>query len=41
LLTRGSQRIGERVKVYHLGTEIQAQVVKTPFVDPEGRHVHG
>ena len=41
LLTRGSQRIGERVKVYHLGTEIQAQVVKTPFVDPEGRRVHG
>jgi sarcosine oxidase subunit alpha len=41
LLTRGSQRIGERVKVYHLGQETQAQVVKTPFVDPEGRRVHG
>ncbi len=41
LLTRGSQRLGERVRVYHLGTETLAQVVKTPFVDPEGRRVHG
>ena len=41
LLTRGAQRIGECVKVYHLGKEIQAQVMKTPFVDPEGRRVHG
>ena len=41
LLTRGSQRIGERVRVYHLGTETLAEVVKTPFVDPEGRRVHG
>jgi len=40
-LTRGSQRIGERVRVYHLGTETLAEVVKTPFVDPEGRRVHG
>jgi sarcosine oxidase subunit alpha len=41
LLTRGSQRIGERVTVYHLGTETPAQVVRTPFFDPEGRRVHG
>jgi sarcosine oxidase, subunit alpha len=41
LLTRGSQRIDERVRVYYLGTETLAQVVKTPFVDPEGRRVHG
>jgi sarcosine oxidase subunit alpha len=41
LLTRGSQRIGERVMVYHLGTAIPAQVVRTPFFDPEGRRVHG
>jgi len=27
--------------VYDLGQEIQAQVVKIPFVDPEGRRVHG
>ncbi|HEY4448807.1 MAG TPA: 2Fe-2S iron-sulfur cluster-binding protein [Steroidobacteraceae bacterium] len=41
LLTRGSQRLGERVRVYHLGSETVAEVVKSPFVDPEGRRVHG
>ena len=41
LLTRGAERIGERVRVYHLGNETLAQVVKTPFFDPEGRRVHG
>jgi len=41
LLTRGSQRLGERVRVYHLGSETAAEVVKGPFVDPEGRRVHG
>jgi sarcosine oxidase subunit alpha len=41
LLTRGSQRIGERVRVYHLGTETVAHVVKTPFFDAEGRRMHG
>jgi sarcosine oxidase subunit alpha len=41
LLTRGSQRLGERVRVYHLGTETVAEVVKSPFVDPDGRRVHG
>jgi len=41
LLTRGAERIGERVRVYHLGGETLAQVVKTPFFDPEGRRVHG
>ncbi|MBV8146075.1 MAG: sarcosine oxidase subunit alpha family protein, partial [Gammaproteobacteria bacterium] len=41
LLTRGSRRIGEEVRVYHLGAETRARVVKTPFVDPEGRRVHG
>jgi sarcosine oxidase subunit alpha len=41
LLTRGAARIGERVRVYHLGSETLAQVVKTPFFDPEGRRVHG
>jgi sarcosine oxidase subunit alpha len=41
LLARGSQRIGERVGVYHLGAAIPAQVVRTPFFDPEGRRVHG
>jgi sarcosine oxidase subunit alpha len=41
LLTRGSQRIGECVTVYYLGTATPAQVVRTPFFDPEGRRVHG
>jgi sarcosine oxidase subunit alpha len=41
LLTRGAQRIGERVVVYHLGTATLAQVVRTPFFDPEGTRVHG
>ena len=41
LLTRGSQRLGERVRVYHLGAETPAEVVRTPFFDPEGRRAHG
>ena len=41
LLARGSQRIGEQVRVYHLGVETVARVVQTPFVDREGRRVHG
>jgi len=41
LLARGAQRLGERVRVYHLGTETLAEVVRTPFFDPEGRRVHG
>ena len=41
LLTRGAARIGEHVRVYHLGNETLAQVVKTPFFDPEGRRLHG
>ena len=41
LLRRGSQRSGERVRVYHLGAMTEAEVVKTPFVDREGRRVHG
>jgi sarcosine oxidase subunit alpha len=41
LLARGAQRIGERVRVYDLGRMTEAQVVRTPFVDPEGGRVHG
>jgi len=41
LLQRGSTRIGERVRVFHLGTEIAAEVVKTPFFDPAGERLHG
>jgi sarcosine oxidase subunit alpha len=39
MLARGSQRLGERVTVHHLGTMIQAEVVKAPFVDPTGERL--
>ena len=41
LLNGGFGRLGETVRVYHLGRTIEAQVVKTPFLDPEGVRVHG
>jgi sarcosine oxidase subunit alpha len=41
LLMRGAQRLGEQVRVHHLGTMIEAQVVKAPFIDPQGERVHG
>ena len=41
LLARGSQRLGERIHVYHLGVMTEAWVVKTPFIDPAGLRVHG
>jgi sarcosine oxidase, subunit alpha len=41
LLSAGLRRTGERVLVYHLGQEFQGEVVRTPFLDPEGKRVHG
>ncbi|HYM42007.1 MAG TPA: 2Fe-2S iron-sulfur cluster-binding protein [Steroidobacteraceae bacterium] len=41
LLARGAQRTGERLRLYHLGQEIAARVVRLPFIDPEGARVHG
>jgi sarcosine oxidase subunit alpha len=41
MLQSGSQRTGERVRVHHLGTSFEAQVVKPPFVDPAGARLHG
>jgi sarcosine oxidase, subunit alpha len=41
LLSAGSRRTGERVLVHYLGVTTEAAVVKTPFIDPEGRRVHG
>ena len=41
MLVRGAQRVGERVRIHHLGTSIEAMVVKTPFVDPLGERVNG
>jgi len=41
MLSRGAQRTGERVRVYHLGTALDAVVVKAPFVDPSGERLDG
>jgi sarcosine oxidase subunit alpha len=41
LLARGTHRLGEQLRVYHLGAEIAARVVALPFVDPQGARVHG
>jgi len=41
MLARGGARLGERVRVHHLGSTLEAQVVATPFVDPQGLRLHG
>jgi sarcosine oxidase subunit alpha len=41
LLARGTQRLGERVRVHHLGTTLEAVVVKAPFFDPAGERLNG
>ena len=41
LLAGGLRRTGTHVRVYHLGSMSEAQVVRTPFVDPAGARVHG
>jgi sarcosine oxidase, subunit alpha len=41
LLARGTQRLGESVRVHHLGKVIDARVVKAPFIDPKGERLHG
>ena len=41
MLARGSERMGDRVRVHHLGTSIDAQVVKAPFIDPNGERLRG
>ncbi|HYM26765.1 MAG TPA: glycine cleavage T C-terminal barrel domain-containing protein, partial [Steroidobacteraceae bacterium] len=41
LLNGGAGRRGERVRVHHLGRTTEAEVVKTPFVDPQGARLHG
>ena len=41
MLARGAQRLGEGVRVHHLGTIVEAVVVKAPFIDPEGKRLHG
>jgi sarcosine oxidase, subunit alpha len=41
MLKQGSQRLGEKLRIYHLDTEIEAEVVKTPFFDPKGARLNG
>jgi sarcosine oxidase subunit alpha len=41
MLARGTTRLGERIRVHHLGDIINAEVVKAPFIDPEGLRLHG
>jgi sarcosine oxidase subunit alpha len=41
MLVRGARRLGDRVRVHHLGTTIEAVVVKAPFIDPSGERLHG
>ena len=41
MLMRGSERLGEKIRIHHLGSVIEAEVVKTPFIDPKGERLHG
>jgi glycine cleavage system aminomethyltransferase T len=41
MLSRGLERIGERVLCHHLGTTFEAEVVKGPFIDPQGEKLRG
>jgi glycine cleavage system aminomethyltransferase T len=41
LWARGAERLGERVRVHHLGTTLEAVVVKAPFIDPAGGRLDG
>ncbi|MDE2396205.1 MAG: hypothetical protein KGM91_12280, partial [Burkholderiales bacterium] len=38
-LVRGRARSGERVRTYHMGHWVEAQVVALPFVDPKGERL--
>ena len=39
MLNRGSHRMGERIRVHHLGTVLEAVVVKAPFIDAAGERL--
>jgi sarcosine oxidase subunit alpha len=41
LLQRGAQRVGEEVRVHHLGRTRVARVARLPFVDPAGERLRG
>ncbi len=41
MLARGTQRLGEKIRVHHLGSVIDAVVVSAPFIDPQGDRLRG
>jgi sarcosine oxidase subunit alpha len=41
MLARGTQRLGEKIRIHHLGRVIDAEVVKAPFIDPKGDRLNG
>jgi len=41
MLARGTQRLGERVRVFHMNQTMEAEVVKMPFFDAAGERLHG
>ena len=41
MLARGMQRLGEKIRVHHLGAVIEAEVVKAPFIDPSAERLRG
>jgi sarcosine oxidase subunit alpha len=40
MLARGATRPGERIRLHHLKTTLEADVVKLPFVDPLGKRLN-
>jgi sarcosine oxidase subunit alpha len=40
MLARGATRLGERIRLHHLKTTLEADVVKLPFVDPLGKRLN-
>jgi sarcosine oxidase subunit alpha len=41
MLARGTQRMGEKIRIHHMGKIIEAEVVKAPFIDPTGERLRG
>jgi sarcosine oxidase, subunit alpha len=41
MLKRGRERVGERIRAYHLGRSIEVEVARTPFFDVNGERLHG
>lgn len=41
MLKRGNERLGEKLRVWHLGMAIEAEVVKQQFFDPAGERLNG